>query len=174
MTDHTDNTAPESVFLDMDVYGEWGLSSMFRRDESETQYTRADLVASTIADAERRGRDAGLRKAAEICRHEVGYRTDQADTSDPGIQRDRWVAGRIAVEICLDNILALRNSPAEPSDTVATVTDDMVEKATMALLGHREDTSPGVDWDVCRTWRVNDVRALMRGALTVALAGASK
>ena len=52
-----------------------------------------------------------------------------------------------------------------------TVTDDMVEAATLALLDHevRGDLAPGVDWKVERSWTINVVREQMRKALNHAL-----
>lgn len=45
------------------------------------------------------------------------------------------------------------------------VTPQMVEKATMTLLGHDHDRSPHVNWQCNRSWRVNDVRKAMRRAM---------
>jgi hypothetical protein len=45
------------------------------------------------------------------------------------------------------------------------ITDEMVEVATMVLLGKAKDPVPGVDWWASRQWRVNKVREKMRKAL---------
>lgn len=45
------------------------------------------------------------------------------------------------------------------------VTDDMVERATMTILGHVQNGAPDVDWSCNRQWRVSDVRKRMRLAL---------
>lgn len=52
----------------------------------------------------------------------------------------------------------------------ALVTDEMVERATMQLLGHKEDTAPGVDWRAVRDKTINDWRKRMREVLIAALA----
>lgn len=44
----------------------------------------------------------------------------------------------------------------------------LVEQVTMSVLGHRADPSPGINWQCARQWRVNDVRAAVRGALEAA------
>lgn len=56
------------------------------------------------------------------------------------------------------------------SEQPAAVTEAMVERATMALLGKSHDTAPGIDWRCDRSWTVNKVRKHMRAALTDALA----
>jgi len=53
---------------------------------------------------------------------------------------------------------------------MSTITDAMVEAATMALLGKTKDPLPGIDWWASRQWRVNKVRAKMRKALETAFA----
>lgn len=65
------------------------------------------------------------------------------------------------VEITPDGRFAF---PGEPA-----LSDDMVERATMALLGKTHDPCPGVDWHCDRQWRVNGVRRRMRVALLAAL-----
>lgn len=47
----------------------------------------------------------------------------------------------------------------------APVTDDLVERATMLLLGKEVDMAPGVDWHCHRQWTVNTVRRRMREVL---------
>ena len=51
------------------------------------------------------------------------------------------------------------------------ISDEMVEAASMALLGHekRGDLAPGVDWKVDRSWTIGIVREQMRKALIAAL-----
>ncbi|MBL4768119.1 MAG: hypothetical protein JKY94_10455 [Rhodobacteraceae bacterium] len=51
---------------------------------------------------------------------------------------------------------------------VSVVTDEMVETATMVLLGHetRGDLAPDVDWKVQRDWTISIVRKQMRKALS--------
>lgn len=49
------------------------------------------------------------------------------------------------------------------------ITDEMVERATMTLLGHTDDAAPTVNWQCDRQWKVNDVRRHMRAALDAAL-----
>lgn len=43
--------------------------------------------------------------------------------------------------------------------------DAKVERVSMHLLGRQTDPAPGIDWFACRTWTVNEVRALVRSAL---------
>lgn len=50
-----------------------------------------------------------------------------------------------------------------------TITDDMVQRATLALLDVKYDPAPGVDWHCNRHWRVSEVREHMRRALKAAL-----
>jgi len=110
MSDHTEITAPVSVFLDMDLYGEWGLSSMFRRDESETQYIRADLVAASIADAERRGREAGLVEAANLASMWFQFNS-QGEPTGGYCTVEAHDPGGMVRYIKRDAIIALRTSP---------------------------------------------------------------
>lgn len=49
------------------------------------------------------------------------------------------------------------------------ITAEMGERATMTLLEKDKDPAPGVNWICDRSWHVNDVRTLMRAALTAAL-----
>jgi hypothetical protein len=48
------------------------------------------------------------------------------------------------------------------------VTPQMIEKATMVLLGKEHDPTPHINWICARNWKVNDVRGLMRHALVEA------
>lgn len=57
----------------------------------------------------------------------------------------------------------LRKDLAAAEQRIAELTD--VERVTMAILGKDKDPSPGVNWNVHRMWRVNDVRELVRAAL---------
>lgn len=43
--------------------------------------------------------------------------------------------------------------------------DQLVEQVTMSILGKQCDPSPGVNWHCNRSWRVDDVRAAVKGAL---------
>lgn len=51
------------------------------------------------------------------------------------------------------------------SDQQVRALDDMVEDATMMLIGHSKDHAPGVDWRCDRQWTVNEVRQRMRRIL---------
>lgn len=48
--------------------------------------------------------------------------------------------------------------------------DSLCERVSMAILGKRKDPSPGVDWHVNRSYRVNHFRQLVRDALLQELA----
>ena len=63
MTDHTDNTAPERIWA---VRGLDGIISFNDYDNGEQSYVRADIFAATIADAERRGREAACARIKDL------------------------------------------------------------------------------------------------------------
>lgn len=41
-----------------------------------------------------------------------------------------------------------------------------VERITMHILGKEKDPAPGVDWFCNRAWTVNEVREIVREAIT--------
>lgn len=43
--------------------------------------------------------------------------------------------------------------------------DSRAERIAMSILGHEEDQAPGVNWQVCRLWTVDQYRKLVRDAL---------
>lgn len=47
------------------------------------------------------------------------------------------------------------------SEPAVPVEGDLLEKATMLLLGHVKNEAPHVDWFCNRQWRVSDVRKRM-------------
>jgi len=97
MTDHTENTAPERIWA---VRGLDGIISFNDYDNGEQSYVRADIFAATIADAERRGREAALLAAADACQ----------GVSSHARWHDNSVQSKGASR-CHAAILALRTSP---------------------------------------------------------------
>jgi len=120
--------------------------------------------------------DAQELKPCPFCGGEATYSHD-------GPPANRWWTAkctncRAEVSLCNCEAEAARdwNTRADLSALVTSfhskVTDEMVETATMELLGHTErggDLAPNCDWKVDRCWTINGVRNQMRKALTLAL-----
>ena len=180
MTRHTDNTAPERIWprelwmAEREEHDQGVVTAVLsqfatvarwagdpERDREFHHYVDADILESQrkyyealIADAERRGREAAFEQAAAKCQASVDYRVSQIGKNvEDYRQRERWIAGRVQAEICRDAILALRTPPAEPSDTMATVTVQDAERrgreAGIRLAAKRY--YDGGDWDTFAT-----------------------
>ena len=175
MTDHTETTAPERIWACPDKVENWRwpFASRFpvQHNAPMFEYTLSSTVAASIADAERRGREAAFEQAAAKCQASVDHRVSQIGKNvEDYRQRERWIAGRVQAEICRDAILALRTSPAEPSDTVATVTvtvqEAVIDEAVTRTYRHFKEwskrgfTADDVTWCEVRADIVDICRAL--------------
>ena len=129
MTRHTETTAPERIWA---VRGLDGIISFNDYDNGEQSYVRADIFASVIADAERRGRKAGLVEAANLASMWFQFGS-QGEPTGGYCTVEAHDPGGMVRYIKRDAILALRTLPAEPSDTAATVTAQDVGRVAAAM-----------------------------------------
>ena len=163
MTRHTDNTAPERIWACPDKVENWRwpFASRFpvQHNAPMFEYTLSSTVSALIADAEHRGREAATEELLERLRGNWSWEDEDF----------------ICVVIADLRKLALRTSPAEPSDAVATVT---AQEAALEVLdglngiyksrNGRDVSIEGDDGEKC--WILsNDGYEALR-----ALAGASK
>ena len=86
------------------------------------------VLAALIADAERRGREAGLVEAANLASMWFQF-SSQGEPTGGYCTVEAHDPGGMVRYIKRDAILALRTSPAEPSDTVVSVTAQEAAKA---------------------------------------------
>lgn len=60
-----------------------------------------------MATVVQRTRNNALREAADLCWSQVKRRNEQAATASLGVQRDRWIAGKVQAESLAQEITAL-------------------------------------------------------------------
>lgn len=144
----------------------------------------AARAALSTPATEPQGYVEGLRAAsarckleAEICRNHDPFRNEAPEIYFDGLQDAQIIIDRLADEASRpapqpaaeheypDPLIAEDRYEDDQPAADTRVTDAMIEKATMVLLGKDEDPAPGVDWHCARDWTVSQVRTKMGQAI---------